>query len=151
MSSKKMIRFRVIDGLVVGDTTFVEDSPEGYGAWYLKQGEIDPHRGVALGLRTLFAPLGAAMRGQSLEQVEARILSSERCFNDLMRQAREQAQCSRRSSPEKLMPNPEVPKTNEEARNGFSNAIDVSSHVIDDLPPNGLLVDPNEDLSNLFN
>ena len=151
MSSKKMIRFRVSDGLVQGDTTFVEDSPEGYGAWYLKQGEIDPHRGVALGLRTLFAPLGSALKGQTVEQVETRILSSERCFNDLMRQAREQAQCSRRSSPENLMLNPEGPRANEESRNGFSNSIDVSAHVIDDLPPHGLLVDPNEDLSNLFN
>jgi hypothetical protein len=150
MSSKKMIRFCVSDGPVIGKTTFIEDSPEGYGAWYLKQGEIDPDRGVALGLRILFAPLGSALKGQTVEQVEARILSSERCFNDLMRQAREQAQCNRRSSPENLMSNSEEPRTKDESRNGFSNSIDVSPHAMDNSPSHGLLVDPNEDLSNLF-
>jgi hypothetical protein len=155
MSRKKVIRFRVSNGPVQVDTDFILDSPEGYGAWYLKQGEIEPRRGVALGLRILFAPLGAAMMGQSLEQVETLILSSERYFEDFMRQAREQAQCNRRSSPENLMTNPEEPKTNEksseESRNGLSNSIDGSSNAMDDLPPHGLLVDPNEDLSNLFN
>jgi hypothetical protein len=151
MSRKKVVRFCVSDGPVQVDTDFIEDSAEGNGAWYLKQGEIEPRRGVALGLRILFAPLGAAMRGQSLEQVEALILSSERCFSDFMRQAREQAQCNHRSSSENLIPNPEGTRTNEESRDGFSNAIDVSSHAIDDLAPNGLLTDPNENLSNLFN
>jgi hypothetical protein len=142
MSSKKKIRFRVSDGPIPVETTFVEDSPEGYGAWYLKQGEIDPRRGVALGLRTLFAPVGAAMRGRSLEQVELLIMSAERCFEDFMRQAREQAQRHHQSSLER--PSPSDTRTNEESRNGFSNAMD-------DSPSHGLLVNPNEDLSNLFN
>jgi hypothetical protein len=142
MSSKKKIRFRVSDGPIPVETTFVEDSPEGYGAWYLKQGEIDPRRGVALGLRTLFAPVGAAMMGRSLEQVELLIMSAERCFEDFMRQAREHAQRHHRSSLERSSPSDT--RTNEESRNGFSNAID-------DFPPSGLLVNSNEDLSNLFN
>jgi hypothetical protein len=125
MSPNKKIRFRS-DGPMPLKTTFVEDSPEGYGAWYLTQGEIEPRRGVALGLRVLFAPLGAAMKNQSIEQVEALILSSERYFTDLMRQAREQAQCSRQSSPEPSKP-------------------------IDESTPHDSLVNPGENLSNLFN
>jgi hypothetical protein len=144
MPSKKVNRVHVSDGPVLVDTTFVDDSPEGEAAWYLNQGEIAPRRGVALGISTLFSPLAAAMRGKSLEQVEALILSSERCLSDFMRQAREQAQCNRRSSPENLMPNPEGLSSNEESRNGFSNAIDDSS-------PQVLLADTSENLSNLFN
>jgi hypothetical protein len=144
MSRRKKIRFRVSDGPVPVDTEFLEDSPEGQGAWYLKQGEIEPRRGVALGLRVLFNPLGAAMRGQSIEQVEALILSSERCFSDFMRQAREQAQCNHQSSSEKPIPHPKGTGTEEEARDEISNAID-------NFPSNGLLVNPNEDLSDLFN
>lgn len=144
MPRKKMIRFRVSDGPVQVDADFIKDSPEGYGAWYLKQGEIEPRRGVALGLRTLFAPVGAAMMGQTHEQVETLILSSERYFSDFMRQAREQAQLNHRSSSENPIPDTNGAATNEESRNGFSKAVD-------DSPPNGLFVDPNEDLSNLFN
>jgi hypothetical protein len=140
MSPKKKIRFRC-DGPVQSNTTFVEDSPEGYGAWYLAQGEIEPRRGVALGLRILFAPLGAAMRSQSIEQVDALILSSERCFTDLMRQAREQAQCSNRSSPEPLRP----------SSSNAPEATDEPSKPIDESPPHSSLVNPGENLSNLFN
>ncbi len=132
MPSKKVNRVRVSDGPVLVDTTFVDDSPEGEAAWYLNQGEISPRRGVALGLRTLFTPLGAAMRGRSLEQVEALILSSERCFRDFMRQAREQAQR-----------NPEGPRTEEECKDQLSNAIE-------NFPPHGLLANPSENLSDLF-
>jgi hypothetical protein len=142
MSSKKMIRFRVFDGPVLVNTTFVEDSPEGIGAWYLSQGEIEPRRGVALGLRALFTPLGAAMKGQTVEQVEALILSSERCFSDLMRQAREQAQSNCRSSSENLTSHPNGTGTEEGFIDQFSNAIE---------PPQGLLANPSENLSDLFN
>jgi hypothetical protein len=143
MPSKKVNRVNVSDGPVLVDTTFVDDSPEGEAAWYLNQGEIAPRRGVALGISTLFRPLAAAMRGQSLEQVEELILSSERCLFDFMKQARERAQLNRRSSPENLTPNLDGPRTEEEFKDQFSNATENS-------PPQSLLANPSENLSNLF-
>jgi hypothetical protein len=84
------------------------------------------------------------MRGQTVEQVEALILSSERCFSDLMRQALEQAQCHHRSSPENLIhPSPNETGCFEEFKDG-------SSKAMDDSPLHGVLADPNENLSDLF-
>jgi hypothetical protein len=131
--AKKKIRFSVSDGLQM-QTTFAEDTPEGLGAWYLKQGEIDQRRGVALGLRTLFAPVGAAMKGQSLEQVELLIMSAERSFEDYMRRAREQAQYHHQSLLGR--PNPSVTQPIEESSEESSPSV---------------LSDPTEDLTNLFN
>jgi hypothetical protein len=73
------------------DTTVVSHSPEGKAAWYLNNESISalPKRSAILAaIRNAYAAIGAALQGDSEEEVEAHILAMERSHNLLVEDAR---------------------------------------------------------------
>jgi hypothetical protein len=53
------------------ETTYGEQTRPGLGTFYLNQGEIAKREGIGQAVGCLFAPLGAAIRGASKEEIEA--------------------------------------------------------------------------------
>jgi hypothetical protein len=73
------------------DTTVVSHSPEGKAAWYLNNESISalPKRSAILAaIRNAYAAIGAALQGDSDEEVEAHILAMGRSHNLLVEDAR---------------------------------------------------------------
>jgi hypothetical protein len=73
------------------DTTVVSHSPEGKAAWYLNNESASglPKRSAILAaIRNAYAAIGAALQGDSEEEVEAHILAMERSHNLLVEDAR---------------------------------------------------------------
>ena len=58
------------------DTTYKEQTGAGFGAFYLNQGEIAKREGVGQAVGCLFAPLGAALRGATRQEIEELIAIS---------------------------------------------------------------------------
>ena len=80
--SKRQIPF------FVEKTTFLSDSPEGLGARYLDRGDIPKRECVKMMLRSLWAPLEAALSSMSEAEVEALITASDRLHQLTMDNAR---------------------------------------------------------------
>lgn len=80
--SKRQIPFSV------EKTTFLYDSPEGLGARYLDRGDIPKRECVKMMLRSLWAPLEAALSSMSEAEVEALITAADRLHQLTMDNAR---------------------------------------------------------------
>ncbi|NJO94388.1 MAG: hypothetical protein HC820_08725 [Hydrococcus sp. RM1_1_31] len=93
------------------DTKFIESIPAGQAAKFLNSGEIDLRTGVEIAIACLFAPLGAAIDGASLSEVERLIaishtqmetyfaLARGRCQRNFSTPVREVSQYALQESP----------------------------------------------------
>ena len=66
------------------NTTFSENKSAGVGARYLNSGEITARNAIEIACTCLFAPIGGATAGESLEKVKARQAVSRAIFENYM-------------------------------------------------------------------
>lgn len=76
----RQIKFKI-------DTTFSDNISAGVAAKYLNSGEIFLRDGVEIAISCLFAPIGAAVEGETRAEVEARCEVSRMQFETYMKLA----------------------------------------------------------------
>lgn len=77
MQPNKQYRIRI-------DTTFSENKSAGVGARYLNSGELTKRDAIEIACTCLFAPVGGANAGESLEKIKARQAVSRAIFETWM-------------------------------------------------------------------
>ena len=86
----RQVRFNI-------DTTFSENKRAAMGVKYLNSGEIPSRTGTELAISCLLTPLGYAVFGGSLQEVDSQIEISRTIFESYMNLARNRAESDEKS------------------------------------------------------
>ncbi len=91
----RQVRFNI-------DTTFSENKRAAMGVKYLNSGEIPSRTGTELAISCLLTPLGYAVFGGSLQEVDSQIEISRTIFESYMNLARNRAESNEKSNETKV-------------------------------------------------